>query len=73
MESGHNSVSGDDFKIMGGGGGGREGGGGGGFGGGGGGGGGEIWGRACGKKMGEELLMGLLYLLQTSEEGDGVV
>ena len=51
MESGHNSVSGDDFKIMG----------------------GEIWGRACGKKMGEELLMGLLYLLQTSEEGDGVV
>lgn len=52
MESGHNSVSGDDFKIMGG---------------------GEIWGRACGKKMGEELLMGLLYLLQTSEEGDGVV
>ena len=54
MESGHNSVSGDDFKIMGGGG-------------------GRIWGRACGKKMGEELLMGLLYLLQTSEEGDGVV
>ena len=39
----------------------------------GGGGGGGIWGRACGKKMGEELLMGLLYLLQTSEEGDGVV
>ena len=34
---------------------------------------GRIWGRACGKKMGEELLMGLLYLLQTSEEGDGVV
>lgn len=54
MESGHNSVSGDDFKIMGRG---R----------------GRIWGRACGKKMGEELLMGLLYLLQTSEEGDGVV